>query len=92
MHRAQPSRADLSEHRTVGPSPAVDCTQHTQVVLHLMLADRALFDDTSEGSLSLTVSPLTYLPRSHMIASRDLSRDLGEGPRTPQRDNVLLPE
>eukprot|EP00961_Rhodomonas_salina_P057238 769573-Rhodomonas_salina.1 len=65
MHRAQPAGADLSEHRTIDrykylarPCPAVDCTQHMQVVLHLTLADQALFDYTSEGSLNLTAVSL----------------------------------
>eukprot|EP00961_Rhodomonas_salina_P242247 3272568-Rhodomonas_salina.1 len=35
------------------------------------------------------VSPLTYLSRSHTIVSRDLSRDLGEGPSTLQYSHYL---
>eukprot|EP00961_Rhodomonas_salina_P221154 2989855-Rhodomonas_salina.1 len=83
MHRAQPAGADLCKHRTVdrlqirslykylaGPCPAVDCTQYTQVVLHLMHADLALFDDTSEGSLNLTaVSLIASCHPSSVVAA-----------------------
>eukprot|EP00961_Rhodomonas_salina_P156853 2111778-Rhodomonas_salina.1 len=51
-------RLQIRYKHLAGPSPAADCTQHTQVVLHLMCADLALFYYTSEGSLSLTAVSL----------------------------------
>eukprot|EP00961_Rhodomonas_salina_P156386 2105576-Rhodomonas_salina.1 len=39
---------------------------------------KAIKNPYPPASTHLNVSPLTYYSRSHTIASRDLSRDLGE--------------